>query len=99
MTKRQAGQRLGEREITDLGRGDPHALVEQKLVSAQNYVVGQRAAYQRALAHRARSSPWRTRRAGRCTGSPSGWDHPLRRGRGVGAAGAEPGGVSEGRGR
>ncbi|MFI0454533.1 helix-turn-helix domain-containing protein [Actinomadura sp. 6N118] len=52
MTKRQTGQ-IDDGTLEGLRNGDPHALVDQKLISAQNYVVVERAGYNRALAHRA----------------------------------------------
>ena len=53
MTKRQSGQALDDDVTGGLRAGDPHALVEQKLVSAQNYVMTPRTGYQKALLHRA----------------------------------------------
>lgn len=53
MTKQQSHQNLEQPVLDDLKAGDPHALVEQKLVSAQNSVVIRRAAYNKALMYRA----------------------------------------------
>lgn len=53
MTKRQSPQDLAQSALDSLSAGDPQALVEQKLVSAQNSVVVERAGYNRALMHRA----------------------------------------------
>lgn len=53
MTKRQSGQKIDDELLDGLRCGNPQALVEQKLISAQNYVVVQRAAYNKALMHRA----------------------------------------------
>lgn len=53
MSKRQTMQGL-DPDVTDgLVSGDPHAVVEQKLVSAQNWVVAERATYNQALRRRA----------------------------------------------
>lgn len=53
LTRRQSGQHLGGGVLDDLGSGDPQALVEQQLVSAQNHVVAERAGYTNALTYRA----------------------------------------------
>jgi hypothetical protein len=53
MTKQQSRQGLERPALDSLSAGDPHALVEQKLVSAQNSVVVARAAYNNALTYRA----------------------------------------------
>lgn len=53
MTKQQSRQSLGQPALDGLSVGDPQALVEQKLVSAQNSVVVARAAYNKALMYRA----------------------------------------------
>jgi hypothetical protein len=53
MTKQQSRQNLEQPALDGLSAGDPQALVEQKLVSAQNSVVVERAAYNKALTYRA----------------------------------------------
>lgn len=53
MAKRQSRQAIGAELVERLAAADPQALVEQKLVSAQNFVVGQRAVYNNALRYRA----------------------------------------------
>jgi lambda repressor-like predicted transcriptional regulator len=53
MSTRQTQQGLDEGVVDRLSTGDPDARVEQLLVSSQNSVVLNRAAYNRALLHRA----------------------------------------------
>ena len=53
MGKRQVGQQLDADTVDRLSQGDPEARLDQMLVSAQNYVVGERAGYNQALMHRA----------------------------------------------
>lgn len=53
MTKRQTGQHLDAESIERLGHGDPDAAIDQKLVSAQNFVVSQRSGYEKSLKRRA----------------------------------------------
>ena len=53
MTKKQSGQDLDHDTMDGLRAGDPHALIEQKLASAQNFVMTQRTGYQMALLRRA----------------------------------------------
>jgi hypothetical protein len=53
LTRRQTSQDLSDETHDGLRNGDPHALVEQKLVSAQNWMVSQRQAYNRSLMYRA----------------------------------------------
>lgn len=52
MAKRQASQNLGAGTVQGLSNGDPDAGIDQKLVSAQNFVIAQRRGYQQALEHR-----------------------------------------------
>jgi hypothetical protein len=52
MAKKQAPQTLAAATIEGLRSGDPEAVIDQKLVSAQNYVVTARRGYQQALEHR-----------------------------------------------
>lgn len=49
---KQGRQELAEGTVDGLRHGDPDAGIDQRLVSAQNYVVGQRAGYERALVER-----------------------------------------------
>ncbi len=51
--QRQSGQHLSADTADRLATGDPDALLDQKPVSAQNFVVGQRAGYNQALMRRA----------------------------------------------
>jgi hypothetical protein len=53
MAKRQSHQALDEPVFDGLQSSDPQALVEQKLVSAQNSVMVSRASYNKALGYRA----------------------------------------------
>ncbi len=53
MSRRQSDQHLDTDTVDRLSKGDPEARLDQMLVSAQNYVVGQRSGYNRALMHRA----------------------------------------------
>jgi lambda repressor-like predicted transcriptional regulator len=53
MSRRQTDQHLDTDTVDRLSKGDPEARLDQMLVSAQNYVVGQRSGYNRALLHRA----------------------------------------------
>lgn len=53
MSRRQTDQHLATDTVNRLSKGDPEARLDQMLVSAQNYVVGQRSGYNRALMHRA----------------------------------------------
>ncbi len=53
MSRRQRDQHLDTDTVDRLSKGDPEARLDQMLVSAQNYVVGQRSGYNRALLHRA----------------------------------------------
>lgn len=53
MARRQVGQQLDHDTVHRLSQGDPEARLDQMLVSAQNYVVGERAGYNQALMHRA----------------------------------------------
>jgi len=53
MTKRQTPQHLADTSGRGLRDGDADAGLDQKLVSAQNWVVSQRAGYEKSLANRA----------------------------------------------
>lgn len=49
---KQTGQDLADGTIEGLRHGDPDAGIDQRLVSAQNFVVTERRGYERALALR-----------------------------------------------
>jgi hypothetical protein len=53
MGTKQSGQDLADGTIAGLSRGDVDAGIDQKLVSAQNFVITQRRGYQKALEERA----------------------------------------------
>jgi hypothetical protein len=53
VSKRQTSQDLADGTADRLREGDPEARLDQMLVSAQNFVVGQRSGYNKALLHRA----------------------------------------------
>lgn len=50
--KKQSKQDLADGTLEGLRSGDPDAGIDQRLVSAQNFVVVQRRAYQASLEHR-----------------------------------------------
>jgi DNA-directed RNA polymerase specialized sigma24 family protein len=52
MGKKQARQTLATGTLDGLRNGHPEAVIDQKLVSAQNLVVTARRGYQQALEHR-----------------------------------------------
>ncbi len=52
MGMKQSSQDLADGTIEGLRHGDPHAGIDQRLVSAQNFVVAQRLGYQKSLEQR-----------------------------------------------
>jgi DNA-directed RNA polymerase specialized sigma24 family protein len=53
MGKTQSNQELADETLEGLRRGEPDAGINQRLVSAQNFVITQRRGYQNSLENRA----------------------------------------------